>query len=83
MMGKPSITVDERGVLLHVPMADGRIFSIALEPATVAEMIAALTRAGVALKTPQGRSVVAKKLGEAFIQLLQSADEKNDGPKEK
>ena len=66
---KPTVTIDERGVLLHVTDAAGNGYAIPLEPATVIEMAAALSRAKAALKTPEGRSVLVSALGGLLREL--------------
>lgn len=81
---KPSVTVDERGILLHVPLADGSIMSIPLEAETVFRMLAALQRAGAALQTTQGKKLLLRAAGEVFRRLVETPvkDEEN-GPSER
>lgn len=71
---KPGLSIDERGVLLHVTGLDGEGLAIPLEPATVFEAAAVVTRAGQALKTTRGR----KTLFRAFGTLLKTLSEQGD-----
>jgi hypothetical protein len=66
---KPSVTIDARGVLLHVTTQAGESVSIPLEPATVIELAAALERARASLKTPEGRSTLLRGLGRILSDL--------------
>lgn len=72
---KPSITVDERGVVLHVTDAAGKGFAVPLSAATVAELGLQLARAKARLMTAEGKSEIAKALGELFGKLTRKGDE--------
>lgn len=67
---KPSITVDERGIILHLLNDAGEGVAVPLNASTVADSQAALARAKEKLKTPEGKSQVAKALGSLFWQLV-------------
>lgn len=75
---KPSVTVDERGVLLHVTNAAGEGFAVPLNGETVSEIGAQLARAKSKLLTPEGKSRVARALSSLFWQLVEEED-KNGG----
>jgi hypothetical protein len=72
---KPSITVDERGVLLHITTAEGNGVAIPLDPATALEMWGKLS---LALKSPDGRSTLLRGLGRLLAELAQGKG-KSDG----
>jgi hypothetical protein len=73
---KPSITVDERGVLLHVIGKDGEGVAIPLDPGTIIEMWGALGRA---LKTPNGRTTFLRGLGRILGELTMDEEKGKDG----
>lgn len=73
---KPSITADERGVLLHVTNEAGEGFAIPLSAATITQLGLQLAQAKARLMTPEGKSQVIKALGSLFWQLV---GEKEDG----
>ncbi len=66
---KPSISIDERGVLLHVTDAEGHGIAIPLEPSTVLELAGALQLAAKELKTPQGKRVVMRAAWDLLTKL--------------
>lgn len=66
---KPSLTIDDRGALLHVTLGDDQTVSIPLEPATVREVSTVLARARDSLKTPEGRSTLVRGLGRILAEL--------------
>jgi hypothetical protein len=66
---KPSITIDERGVLLHVTDSDGNGVAVPLEPSTVLELSAALDRARTNLRTPKGRGVLLRGLAALAAEI--------------
>jgi len=74
---KPSITVDERGILLHVTNEAGEGFAIPLSTQTVVDLGLQLARAKAKLMTPEGKTQVAKALGSLFWQLV--GEGKDDG----
>lgn len=80
-MNKPSVTVDERGILLHVPLEDGSILTVPLEAETVFRMLAALQRAGAALQTSEGKRLLLRAAGEVFRRLTETNG--NTGPSER
>jgi hypothetical protein len=65
---KPSLTIDERGVLLHVAIGED-VVTVPVEPATVRELSASVDRARDALKTPEGRSTLVRGLGRIVAEL--------------
>jgi hypothetical protein len=67
---KPSLTLDERGLLLHVAIGED-VVSVPVEPATVRELSATVDRARDALKTPEGRSTLVRGLGRLFAELTE------------
>jgi hypothetical protein len=67
---KPTITVDERGIILHVTNEAGEGFAVPLSAETVAQLGLQLARAKAKLMTPEGKSQVAKALGSLFWQLV-------------
>ena len=66
---KPSVTIDERGVILHVTTDAGEGVAIPLEPATVLELAAGFEAAKARLKTPAGRWQLAKGIASLFGDL--------------
>lgn len=72
---KPGLSIDERGVLLHVTGPNGNGIAIPLEPATVLDAAAVVTRAGQALKTKRGRSVLFRGLGTLLKELAEQGDD--------
>lgn len=73
---KPSITIDERGAILHVTTESGEGVAIKLEPATVLELAAGFDRARAALMSPAGRSILLRGLGRLALELSKG---KTDG----
>jgi hypothetical protein len=71
---KPSITVDERGVLLHVVTEQGEGVAIPLDPKMLA---AAAGEAFTRVQTPEGKTRVVRALGRLFLEL--TAPESSDG----
>ncbi len=68
---KPSVTIDERGALLHVTTSTGEQISIPLEAETVFELAAGFERVKSALKTPEGKSTLLRGLGRLLTELAQ------------
>lgn len=77
---KPSVTIDERGVILHVTTEAGEGVAIPLEPKTVLELAAALERARGAFKSGSGWSTVLRGAGRILLDLTSQEKEK-DGAK--
>lgn len=68
---KPGLSIDERGVLLHVTAPDGSDLAIPLEPETVFNAAAVITRAGQVLKTKRGRAILFRGLGAMLKELAE------------
>lgn len=71
---KPSITIDERGVLLHVTTDAGEGVAVKLEPSTVLELMAGLERARGALKTTAGWSTLLRGAGRLLLELSEGKE---------
>lgn len=67
---KPSISVDERGVIVHLTNDAGEGVAVPLEADTVLEAAAAIERAKAKLKTPEGRGALLRGLGRVAWELL-------------
>lgn len=67
---KPSITIDERGVILHVTNDAGEGIAVPLQADTIDQLARQLIVAQERLLSPEGRSLVARLLGSAFIELM-------------
>lgn len=78
---KPSITIDERGVILHVTTDAGEGIAVPLEPATVLELAAALERGRAALKTPAGWSKLLRGAGRLLLELSEEDGDRKQKPK--
>ncbi len=76
---KPSITVDERGVILHLTNDAGEGFAVELSPSTIVEMGAQLAKAKAALVTPEGKRTIVKALGSLFQELVKTQPKEDDG----
>lgn len=72
---KPSITIDERGVLLHVTDKDGHGVAIPLEPTTVLELAGSLQLAAQKLRTPDGKRTLVRGLVDVFAKLAKGGDD--------
>lgn len=72
---KPSIIVDERGVVLQVTNDAGEAVSVPLDSATITQMGQQLARAKAALMTPEGKRTVTKALGALFWELVGSDED--------
>jgi len=80
---KPSITVDERGVILHVTNAAGEGVAIALNSETLGELMAQGTVALERLQSPETRGRVFWNLGRAVVrELFNPTPKQTDGPSE-
>lgn len=75
---KPSISVDERGVLLHVTDAEGKGVAVKLSAETLTELAAQTTLALERLKHPEG----IWNLARAIVRELTKPDESTDGSPE-
>jgi hypothetical protein len=74
---KPSVTVDERGVILHVTNDAGEGVAVPLN----AELVTEATNAAARLLSPEGKRALARGLGRLFLELLQEPEKKDDGKK--
>lgn len=72
---KPSVTVDERGVVLHVTNDAGEGVAIPLN----AELVTDATKAAARLLSPEGKRALLRGLGKAFFELLQEPEKKDNG----
>lgn len=80
---KPSISIDERGVLLHMTDADGKGVAVALNAETLNELMAQGALALERLQAPETRGTVMWNLGRAIVrELLNPNPKKPDGPSE-
>lgn len=77
---KPSITIDERGILLHVTNDAGEGVAVKLDGETITQLGTQLARAKASLMTPEGKKVVGKALASLFWQL--AGEKKDDGTPE-
>lgn len=66
---KPSVTIDERGVVLHVTNDAGEGVSVPLSSQTIREIVAAAGRVQVRLLSPELRGATLKKFGEFLLDL--------------
>lgn len=73
---KPSITVDERGIILHVTTATGEGVAVPLN----AELVTEAKNAFAKLATPEGKRRVLHGLGRLFSELTEPEKE-DDGKK--
>jgi hypothetical protein len=67
---KPSITLDERGAILHVTTDKGEGVAVPLNAETVGSVVKSASR----LLSPEGKRIVVRALGKALIEML-SPDE--------
>lgn len=80
---KPSISIDERGVLLHMTDPDGKGFSVALNAETLNELAAQAYVALERLKAPEKRGLTLWNIARAVVRELTAPQEKkDDGPPE-
>lgn len=82
MKARPSVTIDERGILLHLTDAEGKGVAIPLEPSTLLQLSAAVTKAVATLKTPRGRSLLVSAAGALFRELTGPGDGSDSGTSE-
>lgn len=69
---KPSVTVDERGVLLHVTNGAGEGIAVPIN----AELVGDVTKAAARLLTPEGKSAALRVVGRVLLELLKEDDGK-------
>ncbi len=67
---KPSITVDERGAILHMTNDAGEGVAVALNAETLGELVAQGCVALERLKSPETRGAVFWSLGRAVVREL-------------
>lgn len=80
---KPSISIDERGVLLHMTDAAGKGVAVALNAETLGELVAQGTVALERLKVPETRGQILWNVGRAVVrELFKPKQERADGPSE-
>ncbi len=80
---KPSITVDERGVLLHLVDDAGKGYAVALNGETLAALVAQGTAALESLKSPETRGTMLWNVGRAVVrELFNPTKPRDDGPPE-
>lgn len=75
---KPSISIDERGILLHMTDAEGQGIAVALNAETLAELVAQGSAALERIKSPETRGEVLWNLGRAVVRELFSPQKKAD-----
>lgn len=73
---RPSLTIDERGILLHVTTDAGEGVAVPLEPQTVVELASGLERARAQLKTGAGWSKLLRAVGRTLLDLSEKPDGK-------
>lgn len=78
MKASPSITIDERGILLHLTDGNGEGVAIPLEPATLLQLGAAVGKALAEVKTPRGRSLLVSAAGALFRELTEPTKEERE-----
>ena len=66
---KPSVTIDEHGVLLHVTDSQGEGLAIPLSAETLVEIAAKLERAKVNIATPEGKKKLVRGLAALLLEL--------------
>ncbi len=67
---QPSISIDERGVLLHVVGDDGHGFAVPLNAETMTELGSQIAVALERLKAPEERGRIFWRLGRAIVKEL-------------
>jgi len=75
---KPAISIDERGVLLHLTDAEGHGYAIPLKPETVLELAGTLQLAADKLKTPEGKRTLVRGALELITKLAGGKDGPED-----
>lgn len=79
---KPSITIDERGVILHMTDDAGAGVAVALNAETLGELVAQGTVALERLQSPETRGQVLWNLGRAVVRELLNPTPRPHGPSE-
>jgi hypothetical protein len=80
---KPSITLDERGAILHLTDEAGEGIAVALNAETLTQLVAQGTLALDRLKSPETRGEVLWNLGRAVVrELFNPTKTKADGTPE-
>jgi hypothetical protein len=78
---KPTITIDERGVLLHLVDDAGKGFAVALNAETLSELGAQVAVALEKLREPEQRSSFLWNVARAVVREL-GVGKGKDGPPE-
>lgn len=73
---KPSITIDERGAVLHFTDDKGEGIAVALNVETLTEINTQATAALERLKEPETRSQIFWNVGRALVRELLKPSEK-------
>jgi hypothetical protein len=80
---KPSITIDERGAILHMTDSAGEGIAVPLNAETLTQLVAQGTLALERLKSPETRGQMLASLGRAVVrELFNPTKPKADGPSE-
>lgn len=77
---KPTISVDERGVLLHMVDDDGHGYAVALNEQTLTELGGQITAALEKLQAPERRGQVLWRIGRAIVRELMRKDDDGSPP---
>ena len=78
---KPSITIDERGAILHMTDSAGEGVAVPLNAETLTQLVAQGTLALERLKSPETRGQMLASLGRAVVrELFNPTKAKADGP---
>lgn len=75
---KPSISIDERGVLLHLTDPQGHGFAVALNNETLSELGAQIAVALEQVKAPETRGPFLWNLARAVVREVLTAKGKTD-----
>lgn len=80
---KPSISIDERGVLLHMTDQEGKGFAVPLNTESLTELAAQAAAALERVKAPETRGQVLWNIARAVVRELTAPNQKKaDGPSE-
>lgn len=66
---KPSVTIDERGVVLHVTNAAGEGVAVPLSMQTISEIVLASGRLKSRLQTSEGQGEAFKQFAKLLLEL--------------
>jgi DNA-binding transcriptional regulator LsrR (DeoR family) len=66
---KPSVSIDERGVILHVTDSQGNGVAVPLSVETIAEITTKLQRAKTTIGTPEGKKKLLRGLVALALEL--------------